>query len=151
MAMKETERSLRWYFLIFGVLGVLTAPVQLSKLGKLHLGQLGFAVQLAHVLPVITAIASGIAYTIAGATLRESLLRGGEWIKKMLIVCGAMMFINGALITAALGPGRGRPGITGALIGFAITIYLLRSVRRLSAEAKAKAGIAPPPPTARVV
>jgi hypothetical protein len=38
-----------------------------------------------------------------------------------------------------------------AAISLAITIYLHRSVVRLSEEAKARAGIAPPPPAARVL
>jgi hypothetical protein len=39
----------------------------------------------------------------------------------------------------------------GALVGLAITIYLHRSVTRLAGEAAARAGVARPPPTAKVV
>jgi len=56
-----------------------------------------------------------------------------------LVASGAMLFINGALITAAFGTGQG--GIIGAVIGVAITVYLYRSVERFIVDVKAKAGI----------
>ena len=68
----------------------------------------------------------------------------------MLVASGAMLFIDGALITAAFGS-EASSGIIGALIGFVITVYLYRSVTRLAAEAAARAGIPPKPPAAKVV
>jgi uncharacterized membrane protein YccC len=58
------------------------------------------------------------------------------------------MTSNAVLIFAVLGSEVGRAGLIGAIIGVAITIYLYRSVTRLSAEAMARVAA---PPAARVV
>lgn len=151
MAMKETEGSLRAYFLLAGVVSVLLALRDYGEVSKLNLAALTGGQKAALYVPIITRILLGSGFVLAGIKLSSALRTGPTWIEKLLIVAGAMLFINGALITAEFGLGPGQGGIIGALVGVAITVYLYRSVERLAADAAAKAGIAPPPPPAKVV
>jgi hypothetical protein len=151
MAMKETEGSLRGYFLLAGVFSVVMALKDISDLSKLDITVLSGGQKAALYIPIVTRLLLGCGFVIAGVKLKAALLTGATWIQKLLIASGAMLFINGALITAAFGTDLGRGGIIGAAIGLAITIYLYRSVGRLAAEAKARAGIAPPPPQAKIL
>src|SRR3954467_4396687 len=100
MAMKETEGSLRGYFLLAGVVSVLLAFKDLGDLGKLDLSTLSGGQKLALDLPIAARLLLGCAFVIAGIRLRAALVTGATWIKKLLIVSGAMLFVNGALITA---------------------------------------------------
>lgn len=151
MAMKETEGSLRGYFLLAGVVSVLLAFKDVSDLSKLDLSVLTAGQKAALYVPIVTRLLLGCGFVFAGIKLKSVLVTGATWIKKLLVASGAMLFINGALITAEFGTDLGRGGIIGAAIGLAITIYLYRSVTRLAAEAAAKAGIVPPPPQAKVI
>jgi hypothetical protein len=150
MAMKETEGSLRGYFLLAGVVSVLMALRDNSNLAAVNLSALTGGQKAALYIPIVTRLVLGCGFLFAGIKFKSALLAGGTWIQKMLIVSGALLFINGALLTAEFGIEPARSGIIGALVGLAITIYLYRSVGRLAAEAAAKAGIAPPPPQAKV-
>ena len=149
MAMKETEGSLRAYFVLAGAVAVLLALGDYGVVSKLSLLPLTAVQKAALCIPIFTRIMLGVGFVVAGLKLKSALQTDTTWIKKLLVASGAMLFINGALITAAFGTGQG--GIIGAVIGVAITVYLYRSVERLTADAKAKAGIAPPPPQAKVV
>jgi len=151
MAMKETEGSLRGYFLLAGAVSVLLALRDISVVGKLDLSSVTVGQKAALYIPIVTRLLLGCGFVIAGLKLKFALLTGATWIKKLLVASGAMLFINGALVTAELGTDARQAGIIGAVIGVAITIYLYRSVARLAAEAAAKAGIAPPPPQAKIV
>ncbi len=151
MAMKETERSLRAYFLFAGVVAVLLALRDESEVSKLGAISLPLDKTLALYVPIVTRILLGIGFVVAGIKLKAALPGGAGWIKKLLVVSGAMLFVNGALITAAFGTDVGRSGIVGAAIGLAITIYLHRSVVRLAGEAAQREGIPPAPPPARAV
>jgi hypothetical protein len=151
MAMKETEGSLRAYLVVAGVISVLLAQREYSSAKVIADVELPLDWTLAIWVPIISKLALGVAFVIAGFSLKRALLTGASWIKKMLVVSGAMLFINGALITAVVGTEHGSRGIGHALIGLLITIYLHRSVVRLSAEASARAGISPPPPAAKVI
>lgn len=151
MGMKETEGSLRAYFLIAGAVSIAMALRDISSVGKLDVSVLTGGQKAALYLPIATRLLLGCGFVFAGLVLKRALVAGPRWIQQMLVISGAMLFINGALITAELGVEVGRAGITGALIGVAITIYLYRSVGRLAAEARAKAGVVPPPPQAKVV
>jgi hypothetical protein len=150
MAMKETEGSLRGYFLLAGVLGLFMALRDYGEIDKINVTLLTGVQKAALYVPIVTRIVLGCGFVVAGIKLKSALLAGATWVKQMLIVSGALLFINGALITAAFGVDLAHSGIIAALIGVAITIYLYRSVGRLAAEAAAKAGIAPPPPQAKV-
>ena len=148
--MKETEGSLRGYFLLAGVVSVLMALRDNSNLSNVDMSALTSGQKAALYIPIVTRVLLGCGFVFAGIKFKSALLAGGSWIQKMLIVSGALLFINGALLTAEFGIEPARSGIIGALVGLAITIYLYRSVARLAAEAAAKAGIAPPPPQAKV-
>lgn len=150
MAMKETEGSLRGYFLLAGVVSVLMALRDNSNLSNVNMSALTGGQKAALYIPIVTRLLLGCGFVVAGIKFKSALLAGGTWIQKMLIVSGALLFINGALLTAEFGIEPARSGIIGALVGLAITVYLYRSVGRLAAEAAAKAGIAPPPPQAKV-
>lgn len=150
MAMKETAGSLRGYFLLAGIVSALLALKDNSSLSAVNMSALTGGQKAALYIPIVTRIALGCGFVVAGIRFNAALLAGATWIKKMLVVSGALLFINGALLTAEFGLQPAQSGIIGALVGLAITIYLYRSVTRLAAEAAAKAGIAPPPPQAKV-
>ena len=151
MGMKETEGSLRAYFLIVGVISVLLGLRDLGQLKELRGLTLPLDWMLAIYVPLITRFALGIAFFVAGIVLKSALLTGAGWIKTMLVISGVMLFINGALVAGVIGTETGRGSIVGAVIGLVITIYLHRSVVRLAKEAADRAGIPPAPPPAKVV
>jgi hypothetical protein len=157
MAMKETEGSLRAYFLLVGAVSLLLALRDVSHLKDLSGITLPLDWALAIYVPVITKLVLGPAFLVAGIRLKSALLKGAGWIKTMLVISGAMLFINGALVVAAFGTELRSDGVitngglVGALIGLAITIYLHRSVVRLAKEAAVRDGIPPAPPSAKVV
>jgi len=146
--MRETEKSLRLYFLIAGVISALLAVRDLSTLAKL--GSLGGALPASWMLaiwfPIIARLALGCAYIWAGLRISVELPRGAAWIKTMLLVSIVVLVIDAILIGSVLGMDFGQSGITQSVVGLAITAYLLANVRRLSDEAVAKQ-----PPPARVV
>jgi hypothetical protein len=150
MAMKETERSLRWYFVIGGAIALSLALRDWSAIKGLS-DLLPFDWKIAIYVPIASRLIIGVGFIVAGAKLPAALLTGATWIKKLLVFSAAMMFINGALATAILEIDAAQAGIGGAIIGLLITVYLYRSVTRLSAEAIARAGIPTPPPAAKVV
>ena len=151
MAMKETERSLRTYLVVAGAISG-TARVKEQSDTKVLAGvDLPLKWILAVYVPIVSKFALGAGFVLAGLALKRALVTGAGWIKKMLVASGAMLFINGALVTAVVGVEHGSRGIGHAVIGLLITIYLHRSVVRLAAEAAARAGISPPPPQAKVV
>ncbi len=148
--MKETERSLRAYFGFAGAVALLMSLRDWSSVGGL-VAALPFKYLVAVYVPIISRAIVGVGFLIACVRLPQALLTGAGWIKKLLVFSGAMMFVNGALTTAILELDAAQSGIVGAAIGLIITIYLHRSVTRLAAAAAAQAGIAPPPPEAKVV
>ena len=150
MAMQETERSLRTYFIVIGVIAILLSLRDWSSIKGIS-GLLPLDWKIAIYVPIASRVVIGVGFLIAGAKLPEALLEGAGWIKKLLVFSAAMQFINGALVTAILEIDAAQAGIVGAIIGVLITVYLYRSVTRLSAEAIARAGIPAPPPAAKVV
>lgn len=150
MAMKETERSLRTYFLVIGALAILLSVRDWSSIRGIS-GLLPFDWKIAVYVPIVSRVVIGVGFLIAGVKLPQALLAGAGWIKKLLVFSALMQFVNGALVTAILEIDAAQAGIVGAVIGVLITVYLYRSVTRLSAEALARAGIPAPPPAAKVV
>ena len=149
MAMKETERSLRIYFLIAGVFMLVSSLRDVSVADHLH--GLRADQSFALYFPIVTRLLLGLGFFIAGLTLKTALPAGAAWIKKLLVASGALLFVNGALTTAEFPIELATGALIGAGVGLAITIYLHRSVTRLAAEAAARSGVPPPPPTAKVV
>jgi hypothetical protein len=148
--MKETERSLRTYFAFAGAVALLMAWRDWSSLDGLQ-AVLPLKYKVAFYVPIATRVIAGMGFLVAAVRLPQALLTGARWVKQLLVFSGAMMFVNGALTTAILELDAAQSGIVGAAIGLLITIYLHRTVTRLAAEAAARAGIAPPPPQAKVV
>lgn len=148
--MKETEGSLRAYFILAGAVAVLMALRDVDDVGKLA-GVLSAKQKLGFYVPIIAKFLLGPAYIAAGIRLKAALLTGAQWIKTLLVISGAMLFIDGAIVVTVFHADLAHSGITGAVVGLLITIYLHRSVTRLAAEAATRAGIPPSPPTAKVV
>ncbi|MDB4955781.1 MAG: hypothetical protein JWO36_3350 [Myxococcales bacterium] len=149
MAMKETEKSLRAYFLVMGGISIL------ATFFRIHIASnsvdVSVAWTLATYIPIFSGFILSVAFVVAGLKLKAALPTGARWIKTMLVWSGAMIFVNGALATSILGTHRGSGSITSAAISLAITIYLHRSIARLAADAAAREGIPTPPPAAKVV
>jgi hypothetical protein len=150
MAMKETERSLRMYFAFAGGVAILLALRDWSSVRGLS-GTLPLDWKIAVYVPIATRCIVGAGFLMAAAKLPGELLTGATWIKKLLVFSAAMMFVNGALVTAILDLDAAQAGIVGTIIGLLITIYLYRTVTRLSTDAIKRAGIPAPPPEAKVV
>jgi len=149
MAMKETQGSLRAYFLIAGAIGLLFGLREIAEVSKLSIAALPTDWMIAIYVPLIVRLGLGAAFIVAGIFLKPALLTGAGWIKHILSLALVLMIANGVLIAAVLGADVGRQGLVTAIIGVAITFYLYKSVTRLSAEAQARAA-APAPPSARV-
>ena len=148
MAMKETEGSLRAYFLLAGVISILLSLRDLGQVIELPIATLPTDWMVALYAPLITRLGLGVAYLVAGIFLKAALPSGAGWIKHILVLGLVLMSSNAVLIVAIFGTGFGLAGLIVAIIGVAIAAYLYRSVTRLSAVAVARAA-APPP--ARVV
>jgi hypothetical protein len=149
MALRESERSLRLYFFFAGAVALLLALRDLSRVSHLPRMPLDWAIAL--YVPIVTRCIVGGGFLVAGAKLPQQLLTGAHWIKKLLVFSAAMMFVNGALVTAIFDLDAAQAGIVGAVVGTLITIYLYRTVTRLAADAAQRAGIPAPPPEAKVV
>lgn len=145
--MRETERSLRAYFIFAGVVALLLSWRDWSTVRDF-----GFSLPLrwavGFYVPIVTRTAIGIGFLIAGVQLPKALPTGAGWIKKLLVASALVMFLNGAIVTTMFELDAAQAGLGGAVIGLLITIYLLRSVTRLAAEAAARTGV---PPAATVV
>ena len=134
-----------------GVAAILMALRDASEVSKFNLSVLPVGQKAAIYFSVAARMVLGCGFVLAGLKLKSALLTGAVWIKKLLVFAGATVLINGALITAERDSAYTTGAILGALIGVSITVYLHRSVARLAAEAATKAGIAPPPPQAKIV
>lgn len=145
--MRETERSLRAYFIFAGVVALLLSWRDWSTVRDF-----GFSLPLrwavGFYIPIVTRTVVGIGFLIAGVQLPKALPTGAGWIKKLLVASALVMFLNGAIVTTMFELDAAQAGLGGAVIGLLITIYLLRSVTRLAAEAAARTGV---PPAATVV
>lgn len=148
MAMKETEGSLRAYFLLAGAISVLLSVRDLGAMRGVSFASIPTDSMMAIYVPLIVRIGLGAAYVAAGIFLKTALPTGAGWIKHILVLGIVLMTSNAVLIATILGPDVGRTGLISAIIGVAITIYLYKSVSRLSAEAIARVAA---PPAARVV
>jgi len=148
MAMKETEGSLRAYFLLAGAISVLMSARDLAQVIEIPIASLPTAWMMAIYVPLIVRLGLGAAYLVSGIFLKAALPSGAGWIKHILVLGLMLMTSNAVLIVAILGTDVGRAGLIAAIIGIAITVYLFKSVTRLSAEAARRVAA---PPAARVV
>lgn len=126
MGMRETPRSLRLYFIIFGVLGALAGISTLARIKSFGLDA---------VLMALGSVFSA-AFVVAGARLKRDLVHGARWILGVLLANGVLIAVNlvRSLIAGPAGPAMGI-GVFGLLIVW----YLYRSVSRLAREAREEA------------
>jgi hypothetical protein len=143
MAMRETERSLRIYFLLAGVIGTFRALSDLGNARKLP--PLPTTWMLALWVPIIAHLVLGPAFVIAGVKLKTALRTDTTSLRRMLVAAGAVLVIE--LVVEVLVWGRASEAyakgqLIGAVtlsgIGIAIAAYLYANVVRLSREAKTR-------------
>lgn len=141
MAMKETERSLTWYFVIAGALSALFALGTLSELTKFP------SVPAAILAPIwyasLSRLALGIGYVAAGLTLKKALLSGARWIQYLVLASGASLVLELLWhFAGSQGSSADGVGVSGGFVGIAIRLaivtYLYFNIRRLSTEAQVR-------------
>jgi hypothetical protein len=149
MAMKETERSLRWFFLIAGALSAIQAVAAMNELSRLPRG-----VPMKLLAPIWYGTSShlvlGALFFVAGLRLKQALLTGATWIQHLILIAGGALAIEVVWTLSIFGIQTRTAYQQGAAMGGLFTIglrvfivaYLYRSVRRLSAEAWARAASA---------
>lgn len=140
MAMKESVGSLRAYFLLAGVISTL------GSLGEIRtLVTLSVPAELA--LPLwalaLISLGLGVGFVVAGVRLQRELLTGAGWIRKLLLVCLAMLSLELVLMLALLEGQLESWQIGWTVIHMAIAVYLMVNVKRLSDEAIAAQGVPP--------
>ena len=140
MGMRETDRSLRIYFIVAGSLALLLGLRDLSTVTKLGsaLGSLPLSWQLALWFPLLTQLALGACFVWAGVQLPTALPRGAGWIKTLMLVTIIVQIIDMALVASVLGTELGTTALVRSFIALLIAGYLLANIRRLSDEAMAK-------------
>jgi hypothetical protein len=144
MAMRETERSLRWFFLIAGALSVVQGLATMSELSKLPRG-----VPMQLLAPIWYGTSShvvlGALFFVAGLRLKQALLVRTTWIEHLILIAGAslvievvwMISIFGVHTDTAYQAGAATGRLFGIGLRFFVVGYLYRTVRRLSNEAQA--------------
>jgi hypothetical protein len=144
MAMRETERSARLYFLIGGGLGMIYGLwflVNLPQQPSRHaLAQEGVA---AWYIAVVSIVFSAL-FVIAGIDLPRALRTGANWILRMLVVAGVALLAWLAVLYLSsdvdYDPDRAEAALVAGLVAIAVPValvaYLYVNIRRLSAEAR---------------
>jgi len=136
MGMRETEGSLKAYFIVAGVLGALVTVNDLNGIGAVS-SLLPASWKLPIYAHDLVRIALSVGFIIAGARLKAELPRGARWIQQLLLL-GLVMQLGTTIWLGALIGGQ-VPGLyIPALVGMLITAYLLHNLRRLAAEAMAR-------------
>jgi hypothetical protein len=140
MGMRETEGSLRLYFIVGGLIALFMGLRDINTATQLGsaLDDLPASWKLAIWFPILGRMGLGCAYVIAGIQLKTALQTGAGWIQNLLLVAIAILVIDTILVASVLGSDLGRRDIVSSCIGLAITAYLLANLRRLAAEAMAK-------------
>ena len=124
MAMRETVRSLRLYFILSGLAGGATNLV----------GVLGDQPAIARIFAFV-GVGCGVAYLFVGFRLRHFLVTAPQQVLALLLA-GAV-FLAGLFGLAALFGEAGRT-LPMVILGLLITWYLYVNVRRLAAESQVK-------------
>ena len=120
MAMRETVRSLRIYFIVVAVAG-----------GAINLTALYSSTEILGTLIAMIGIGIAVAYLYAGLCLRRLLAKSPSQITGVLIAGGAFLVF---LLLLNVLSGMQGGNLVRAIIGLLITWYLLTNVRRLAAE-----------------
>ena len=141
MGMRETQNSIRAYFLFAGAGALILGLRDLSTVSRVGsvLGSLPLSWQLALWFPLLTRIALGASFIWAGVQLPTALPRGAGWIKTLLLITMVVQLVDMVLVASVLGSDLGTPELAKSLIAMLIAGYLLANLRRLAEEAMAKA------------
>ncbi len=141
MGMRETQNSIRAYFLLAGAGALILGLRDLSTVSRVGsvLGSLPLSWQLALWFPLLTRIALGASFIWAGVQLPTVLPRGAGWIKTLLLITMVVQLIDMVLVASVLGSDLGTPELAKSLIAMLVAGYLLANLRRLAEEAMAKA------------
>ena len=120
MGMRETPRSLSIYFVIAGLLGIVSCLAELAQIN----------VNVIAVLLLLSGIGFSIAFLYFGFRLKSLLFTSAQKIIRVLTASAIYLAIVTILSLLA--------GGGGSVIGLLITWYLIRNVRRLSTEMSAQ-------------
>jgi len=141
--LKETERSLRLYFIIVGVIGTLAAFVALSDATKTSRVPIPTIVTLAIWFPALARLVLGPAFVVAGVNLRRALENGASGTRQLVKIAAAVLVLEVVLVAAAVNslPGAKSAELTGeamgrALIPLLILWYIHASLKRLADESQ---------------
>jgi hypothetical protein len=140
MAMRETEESLSAYLVLAGAVGVVIAVVQIglaptahrASPSAIHSALIVFGAWYAIALRLVL----GVAYVVAGMSVRRALPGGARGIQRLLLGSIAAHLVEGALVATTASPHEQVWRACLDLAALAITIYLVANVRRLAAEAQ---------------
>jgi hypothetical protein len=128
MAMKETVRSLKAYFILSGLIsGALNVSAFLR--GEAALGR----------VIALVGLGFAMAYLYAGFRLRQLLATAPGQVLKLLIAGAVFLALLFGLDLLSGMTGGTLPSV---IVGLLITWYLFVNVRRLAAEAQAKPAVA---------
>jgi hypothetical protein len=141
--LKETERSLRAYFIFVGVIGTLVALSSLSDASK-GTPMKSMLVTAAIWFPPVAHLVLGPAFVIAGIRLRRALESGAPGTRQLVKIAALVLVADVVLYLAALnsiGAGGDTAELAGrafgrALIPLLILWYIHASLRRLADESQ---------------
>jgi hypothetical protein len=142
--LKETERSLRAYFIVVGAIATLFALANLGDASKSTAVAVPAVVTLAIWLPLLARLVLGPAFLVAGIRLKRALETGAPRTRQLVVIAMVVIVVEVLLLAAAansLGVGGDSAELAGravgrALIPLAILWYISASLRRLANESQ---------------
>lgn len=142
--LKETERSLRVYFVIVGVIGTLLALAGLNEASKISPIAPSIVVTLAIWFAPLAHLVLAPAFVVAGIRLKAALETGAPRTKQLVQIAAATLVVEGVLGVMALkrlGASQDTAELVGrafgrALIPLLILWYIYASLRRLANESQ---------------
>jgi hypothetical protein len=141
--LKETERSLRAYFVVGGILGTLVGIASVSGLGDDRYQALPMLASLTIWFSAFSPLVIGPAFVIAGIGLKKALQSGAHGTKRLVEISAAVIVLQLVLLGAAL-TSVGRTDVTEqvgrsfgrVLIPLLLLWYIHASLRRLARESQ---------------
>jgi len=142
--LKETERSLRAYFIVAGVLGLISGLLSLGDATKAALTGRSIVVTLALWFLPLARVVLGPAFIVAGITLKRALEVGAPRTKQLVLIAAAAFVMESVLWVVALnslGARQHGAELAGqafgrAVIPLLILWYIYASLRRLVNESR---------------
>ena len=127
--MRETVGSLKAYFIIVAVLGLIENVGNVGIIAASQINPLFLIISL-------IGLAFSVAYLYIGIMLRKLLIESPKLVSKVILASMAYLIINCFLLTLLVG--LQTSVVIQLAIGLLITWYLFSSVKRLSQEEKSK-------------